>query len=68
MTIPTVIVKAEGMINKFSLKDYTTYTLVTGTMDSLATVVMMFGIIMLAVGVVMIATHLIIQNRNEKTA
>ena len=68
MTIPTVIVKAEGLINKFSLKDYTTYTLVTGTMDSLATVVMMIGIIMLAVGVVMIATHLIMQNKSKSAA
>ena len=68
MAIPTVIVKAEGLINKFSLKDYTTYTLVTGTMDSLVKVVMMTGIIMLAVGVVMIATHLIMQNISKSAA
>lgn len=67
MTVPTVIIKAEGLINKFSLKDYTTYTLVTGTMDSLAASVMKAGIVMLAVGAVMIALHLIIQNKHTKS-
>lgn len=65
MLIPSAIVKANSMIQKFSLKDFTTYTLVTGTMESLVGIVLKTGIIMTAIGVCFITIHFVCDYRGK---
>lgn len=55
LMIPSVYVKVNDMIGKFSLKDYTTYTLVTGTLSSLTDIVLTTGVVMLIAGIIMLA-------------
>lgn len=68
MIIPSAIVESNSMIQKFSLKDFTTYTLVTGTMESLVGIVLKTGIIMTAIGVCCIAFHCIRCSKRKNTA
>ena len=70
LLIPSAVVRAENLIQKFSLKDYTTYTLVTGTLGSLNNFVFTAGCILVGTGAVLIALHCIIlrikENRETK--
>ena len=65
MAVPAIIIKANGMIDKFSLKSYTTYTLVTGFLENINKTVMTAGIAMFVVGAVLVAVSLIF-SRKEK--
>jgi hypothetical protein len=65
MIIPSAIVEANSMIQKFSLKDFTTYTLITGTMESLVGIVLKAGIILAAIGLCFITFHCVCSYRGE---
>lgn len=65
LLIPSVIIKTENMIQKFSLKNFTTYTLVTGTLDSLNDIVLVTGCLLLGVGILLIAVHCIFSRHKE---
>ena len=76
LLIPSVIIKAENMIQKFSLKDFTTYTLVTETLNSLNDIVLVTGCILLGSGILLIVFHCMfshhkeveLQNMNDKNS
>lgn len=68
LLIPSVIIKAENMIQKFSLKDFTTYTLVTGTLNFLNDIVLVTGCILLGVGILLIVVHCIFSRHKEMTS
>ena len=53
------------MIHRFVLKEAAVYAVVTGTMTALTTAVLVSGIVLLALGVVLLALHLKGQ-RSEK--
>lgn len=61
--LPCVYVLASGMIMKFSIKDYTVFTLITGTMKSVVSTFMTIGIISLAAGILMIAVSVISEKK-----
>lgn len=63
MTVPTAVVLLNDMVHRFSLKDYTTYNLVTGVLSSVNRTVLMTGIVMLLIGLTMIVIS-IVYNRN----
>lgn len=65
LLIPSVIIKAENMIQKFSLKNFTTYTLVTGTLNSLNDIVLVNGCILLGLGILLIAVYCIFNRHKE---
>lgn len=67
MTVPTAVILSTDMIQRFSLKNYTTYNLVTGGLESVTKNVMIIGIVMLAMGLVMIVIS-IAYNRNKLKA
>ena len=59
LAVPATVVIANNMIGKFSLKSFTTYTLVTGTLDSIVGMVQKTGFIMFAAGVILIILYCI---------
>ena len=65
LAVPTTIVIANKMIEKFSLKSFTTYTLVTGTLNSIVGMIQKTGFIMLAIGICFIITYCIFR-KGEK--
>lgn len=65
LLIPSAIIKAENMIQKFSLKNFTTYTLVTGTINSLNDIVLVTGCVLLGSGILLIAVDCIF-SRHKK--
>ena len=65
MIVPSAIVEANRMIQKFSIKDFTTYTLVTGTMESIVGIVLKTGIIMAAIGICFITIHFVCDYRGK---
>ncbi len=65
LLIPSVIIKAENMIQKFSLKNFTTYTLVTGTLNSLNDIVLVTGCILLGLGILLIVIHCIFSRHKD---
>jgi hypothetical protein len=65
LAVPATVVIVNNMIGKFSLKSFTTYTLVTGTLDSVVEMVQKTGFIMLAAGVILIILYCIF-GRGEK--
>lgn len=65
LAVPATVVIANNMIGKFSLKSFTTYTLVTGTLDSIVGMVQKTGFIMFAAGVILIILYCIF-GRSEK--
>ncbi|WP_295093476.1 hypothetical protein [Ruminococcus sp.] len=65
LAVPTTIVIAKHMIEKFSLKSFTTYTLVTGTLNSIAGILQKTGFIILATGIIFILIYCIF-SRKEK--
>ncbi len=67
MIVPSAIVEANKMIQKFSIKDFTTYTLVTGTMESIVGTVLKTGIILAAIGICFITIHFVCDYRGKTT-
>ena len=59
MTVPTAVVLLNDMIQRFSLKDYTTYNLVTEVLKTVTRDLMRTGIIILVIGVIMIIISII---------
>ena len=57
LAVPATVVIANNMIGKFSMKSFTTYTLVTGTLDSVVEIVQKTGFIMLAAGIILISMY-----------
>ena len=67
MIVPSAIVEANKMLQKFSIKDFTTYTLVTGTMESIVGTVLKTGIILAAIGICFITIHFVCDYRGKTT-
>ncbi|WP_303837427.1 hypothetical protein [Ruminococcus flavefaciens] len=67
MAVPTTIVLANHMIEKFSLKSFTTYTLVTGTLNSIVGIIQKTGFVLLATGVLFILIYCVF-SKNERNA
>lgn len=57
--LPCIYVLSSGMIMKFSIKDYTVFTLITGTVSSVVRMFMTAGFIALAAGFVMVLVSVI---------
>ncbi|MCR4758704.1 MAG: hypothetical protein K5705_00260 [Oscillospiraceae bacterium] len=69
MTVPTAVVLSTDMIQRFSLKDYTTYHLVTGVLNAVTKNVMITGIVMLLIGVFMIVLSMVtVSQKQQNTA
>lgn len=66
VTVPCAYVLASGMIMKFTIKEYTVFTLITGTMKSVVTTALTAGLIMLVAGLVITAVSVAFSRR--KTA
>ncbi|WP_303790859.1 hypothetical protein [Ruminococcus flavefaciens] len=67
MTVPTAVVLMNDMIQRFSLKNYMTYNLVTGVLETVTKNAMITGIVMLLIGLVMIIIS-IVYNHNKTKA
>lgn len=60
LAVPSAYVKLSNIIMNFSVKEYTTYTLVTGTMNSVVDIVLRTGVITAVVGFVMIGLNVFV--------
>lgn len=67
MTVPTAVVLMNDMIQRFSLKNYMKYNLVTGVLETVTKNAMITGIVMLLIGLVMIIIS-IVYNHNKTKA
>ena len=67
MTVPTAFVLLNDMIQRFSLKDYTTYNLITGVLKAVTKNIMITGIVILLTGLVMIVISIAYNRRALKT-
>ncbi len=65
LTAGAGVIFGTGVIHRFVLKEAAVYAVVTGTMTALTTAVLVSGIVLLALGVVLLALHLKGQ-RSEK--
>ncbi len=63
MGIPAAAVLLTGMIQRFSVKEYTTYNLVTVFLGNVTDMVMITGVAMAAVGAALIVTGIVIGQR-----
>ena len=66
LVLPTAYIGITNAIEKFSIKDFTTYTLVTGTLHSLDQSVMTIGIVMAAAGVCLLTGSIVRMQRSHK--
>lgn len=67
MTIPSAYVLGSGMIMKFTIKDYTVFTLITDTLKAVANTVLTEGVVLLIAGVVIIGLSMLF-NKSKKEA
>lgn len=66
MLIPTVYVMAAKLVMRFSVKEFTTFTLMTGTMNSALNTVMYISIALIAVGVILMCAGIVMIKRGNK--
>ncbi|MCQ2416639.1 MAG: hypothetical protein MJ071_02375 [Oscillospiraceae bacterium] len=59
ITVPALYVKLSGLIMRFSIKEYTTYTLVTYTLQSVLHMVLCTGILLLTTGILAIIISMV---------
>ena len=57
LTVGAGVVFGTGVIHRFVLKEAAVYAVVTGTMTALTTAVLVAGIVLLAIGVVLLMLH-----------
>lgn len=66
MTVPTAVVLMNDMIQRFSLKNYMKYNLVTGVLETVTKNAMITGIVMLLIGLVMIIISIVYNDNKTK--
>jgi len=66
LTVPSALILASNVIMKFSVKEYTVFTLVTQMLRSLDKTVLITGVSMLSAGLIMTVTAIIfVKNKKE---
>lgn len=65
MVLPATYVKMSDLIMRFSLKEYTTFTLVTGTMNDMVQTVLIAGICMTVAGCVFVGISVVRQSKGH---